>query len=354
MRIVSAWSRGVAALRGGSGAASGPAAAPVDTGSAFADSDRYVEQELFETGPGPLIDIGPPTEAPTPWPLGEAAGGFTGGSFTNAAGTRPYRLFVPAGYATTRPLIVMLHGCRQDPDDFAAGTRMNALAQKHGIMVLYPGQIAKANQLRCWNWFRAENQERDRGEPSIIADLTRHIMEAQHIDPRHVYIAGLSAGGALAAVMAATYPDLYAAVGIHSGLPHAAANNLATALSAMRHGPAGHANVARTRGDRQPVPTIVFHGDEDTTGHPDNADEGIVQARWGRGAEEDRVDGSGMTVEQGEVSGGRSYTRTLHRDAEGRCDAEHWLVHGSGHAWSGGSADGSYTGPLGPDASAQR
>jgi poly(hydroxyalkanoate) depolymerase family esterase len=247
----------------------------------------------------------------------------------------------------------MLHGCRQNPDDFAAGTRMNELAQAHGIVVLYPGQVPKANQLGCWNWFHEQNQRRDEGEPSIIADMTRHIVETQRIDPRRVYIAGLSAGGAMAAVLAATYPDLYAAVGIHSGLPHAAANNLVSALSAMRHGPLGRPEDT-PRAERQPVPTIVFHGDEDTTVHPDNGDEVIVQARWGREAQEDRRDGStGMTVEHAEVPGGRTYTRTIHRDADGRCDAEHWLVHRAGHAWSGGSAIGSYTDPLGPDASVQ-
>jgi poly(hydroxyalkanoate) depolymerase family esterase len=293
--------------------------------------------------PPPLV-VPPPVEPPHIEPE------FLAGTTTHAAGTRAYRLFLPGTASDApRPLLVMLHGCRQNPDDFAAGTRMNELAQAHGIVVLYPGQSLAVNQLGCWNWFHAGNQQRDHGEPAIIADLTREIIAAQRIDPKRVYVAGLSAGGAMSAILAATYPDLYAAAGIHSGLPHAAAHNLAGALAAMRHGPLERV----PRAEREPVPTIVFHGEEDTTVHPDNGDEVIAQARWGSDAEADAADGAGMTVERGTVPGGRAYTRTQHRDADGRCDAEHWLVHGSGHAWSGGSAIGSYTDPLGPDASVQ-
>jgi poly(3-hydroxybutyrate) depolymerase len=204
----------------------------------------------------------------------------------------------------------------------------------------------------CWNWFKAEDQRRGHGEPSIIAGMTEYIIATHGIDRRRVYVAGLSAGGAMAAVMAATYPELYAAVGIHSGLPHAAANNLPSALSAMKHGPARRGNGTRA-GNGPPVPTIVFHGDQDTTVHPDNGEEVIAQARWSSAVHADEISRSGMTIEQGEVNRGRRYTRTLHRDAYGRCDAEHWLVHGAGHAWAGGSPSGSYTDPLGPDASAQ-
>ncbi|HEV7914779.1 MAG TPA: PHB depolymerase family esterase, partial [Albitalea sp.] len=225
------------------------------------------------------------------------------------------------------------------------------LAQRQGVVVLYPGQVQRANQMGCWNWFSAENQQRGRGEPSIIAEMTRHIVATQHIDPARVYIAGLSAGGAMAAVLAATYPELFAAVGIHSGLPHAAASDLPGALSAMRHGPA--ARHGTRPADRVPVPTIVFHGDRDTTVHPVNGDEVIAQARWSSAAQQDDDNGNGMTVNQGQVDGGRGYTRTLHRNAQGRCDAEHWLVHGAGHAWAGGSASGSYTDPQGPDASGE-
>jgi poly(hydroxyalkanoate) depolymerase family esterase len=295
----------------------------------------------------PLARVAPPL-APVATPQTEPE--FIAGTTVHPAGTRPWRLFLPGTASDAlRPLLVMLHGCRQNPEDFAAGTRMNELAQAHGIVVLYPGQSASVNRLGCWNWFHTENQQRDSGEPAIIADLTREIIVSHRIDPHRVYIAGLSAGGAMSAILAATYPDLYAAVGIHSGLPHAAAHNLPSALAAMRHGPLERV----PRAEREPVPTIVFHGDEDTTVHPDNGDEVIAQARWGREAEADAANGAGMSVERGAVPGGRSYTRTVHRDAGGRSDAEHWLVHASGHAWSGGSAIGSYTDPLGPDASVQ-
>jgi poly(hydroxyalkanoate) depolymerase family esterase len=350
-RLRAAWRRLRAALRR---LFAGGSAPPITSAPAVDETAREPEPEPHdeapppEPPPPPPPPAAPPVATPAPPPHSEPE--FLSGNYTHAAGTRAYRLFLPGTASEAlRPLVVMLHGCRQNPDDFAAGTRMNELAHAHGIVVLYPGQSSKANHLGCWNWFHAENQQRDRGEPSIIADLTREVIAKRRIDPQRVYIAGLSAGGAMSAVLAATYPDLYAAVGIHSGLPHAAANSLVTALSAMRHGPLER--VARTR--RQPVPTIVFHGDEDRTVHPDNGDEVIEQARWGREAEADTEDGGGMTVERGNVPGGRAYTRTLHRDADGRCDAEHWLVHGCGHAWSGGSAIGSYTDPMGPDASVQ-
>lgn len=275
-------------------------------------------------------------------------GRMSAGSFTNAAGTRAYKLFVPSGlHDRPWPLVVMLHGCKQNPDDFAAGTRMNELAQRHGVVVLYPGQSQAANQMHCWNWFKQGDQQHGLGEPSIIAGMTERIIQTHAIDPDRVYVAGLSAGGAMAAVMAATYPDLYAAVGVHSGLPHAAANSLPSALSAMRHGPPRR-SAARSR---RPLPTIVFHGDHDTTVHPHNGDELIAQARWSAAGSDASVPPGPMDVERAEVPGGRSYTRTLHRDESGRIDAEHWLVHGAGHAWAGGSSSGSYTDPLGPDAS---
>ena len=339
----SAWTRVAAALRRlwrRPEAAGLPPLTEADVGTAPAN---FVAPEL----PPESVVLEP--EAPAL----RGRGSFVDGSFSNAAGTRPYKLFVPAASTPgARALVVMLHGCRQNPADFATGTRMNELAQAHGIVVLYPGQVARVNRLGCWNWFRPENQRRDSGEPSIIAELTREVIASHWIDTRRVYVAGLSAGGSMAAVLAATYPDLYAAVGIHSGLPHAAAHNLSTALSAMRHGPLQRTGDG-ARAERQPVPTIVFHGEEDTTVHPDNGDEVIAQARWGREAQDDPDSGTGMSVERGAVPGGRTYTRTIHRDGDGRCDAEHWLIHGCGHAWSGGSAIGSYTDPLGPDASVQ-
>jgi poly(hydroxyalkanoate) depolymerase family esterase len=306
----------------------------------------------YDTGPTPLAERTiEPLIAPFVEPLPGIPGDFVDGSFTNAAGTRHFKLYIPGGAdADSRPMVVMLHGCKQNPGDFAAGTRMNELAQAQGWVVLYPGQQKTANQLGCWNWFQKGDQQRGLGEPSIIADMTRRVIADHGIDPDRVYVAGLSAGGAMAAIMATTYPELFAAAGIHSGLPHAAANDLVSALMAMKKGPSSSAT-ASARTERVVVPTIVFHGDRDTTVHPCNGEEVIAQARFSSSQSAAASHGGQTDAEQGQVPGGRSFTRRIHRDESGRCDAEHWIVHGAGHAWSGGSGRGSYTDPLGPDAS---
>ncbi|HET9025635.1 MAG TPA: PHB depolymerase family esterase [Burkholderiaceae bacterium] len=278
------------------------------------------------------------------------AGEFLAAAYTNAAGERAYKVYVPSNYTPglSLPLIVMLHGCTQAPDDFAAGTRMNRLAEEKHCFVLYPAQSASANHSRCWNWFRREDQTRDRGEPSIIAGMTREVVQRYGIDPGKVYVAGLSAGGAMAAVMAVTYPELYAAVGIHSGLACGSAHDLPSALAAMRGMPAAAGLGAGTTGRSHATPTIVFHGDHDRTVHPRNGADVIAQSTHHAGGR-----GGQVLKERGQASGGHSYTRTLHRDATGRVVLEQWLVHGGGHAWFGGSAAGSYTDPKGPDASAE-
>jgi poly(hydroxyalkanoate) depolymerase family esterase len=231
----------------------------------------------------------------------------------------------------------MLHGCTQSPDDFAAGTRMNFLAEERNCFVVYPEQPSAANQSKCWNWFRPGDQQRDVGEPSLIAGITRQIMRDYSVNPKRVYVAGLSAGGAAAAIMAATYPDLYAAVGIHSGLVCGAARDLPSALAAMRLG-----SEAKLAGGTLSVPTIVFHGDRDTTVHPANG-----QRVFEQGGKSSR---SKAQVIKGRVPQGHAYTRTVVTDAGGLVVSEHWNVHGAGHAWSGGSPSGSYTDPNGPDA----
>lgn len=280
----------------------------------------------------------------------QAPSQFIAGQYANAAGDRAYKLYVPSNYAAGQslPLIVMLHGCTQGPDDFAAGTRMNALGEAQRCFVLYAAQSSGANHSRCWNWFRREDQARDRGEPSIIAGMTREIVQRYGVDARRVYVAGLSAGGAMAAVMAVTYPELYAAVGIHSGLACGSAHDLPSALAAMRGMPAGLGRTASTGAASHATPTIVFHGDQDKTVHPRNGADVIAQSEHHEGGP-----GGQVSSERGQAAGGHAYTRTVHRDAAGRVLLEHWLVHGGGHAWFGGSQAGSYTDARGPDASAE-
>lgn len=259
-------------------------------------------------------------------------------SHTSPQGSRDYRLYVPARKAKgPMPLIVMLHGCTQTPEDFAAGTGMNALAEEAGYLVAWPAQPQGANMQKCWNWFRPEDQARDRGEPAVIAGIIRDILRDHPADADRVYVAGLSAGGAAAAIMGAAYPDLIAAAGVHSGLPVGGAQDVMSALSAMRSGASGKAQTGS-------VPVIVFHGLADSTVHPDNGTAVIaqmVQARSGL----KQIENSGTSER------GRSYRHIRHDDKKGRSIAEHWQIEGAGHAWSGGQPDGSYTDPEGPDAS---
>ncbi|MGH8594483.1 MAG: extracellular catalytic domain type 1 short-chain-length polyhydroxyalkanoate depolymerase [Gammaproteobacteria bacterium] len=289
-----------------------------------------------------------------------AGGQFLDGSYTSQVGTRTYKLYIPNGYrGQALPLVVMLHGCTQTPEDFAAGTRMNVLAERELFLVVYPAQAITANPSKCWNWFKASDQHRDHGEPSILAGITRQIMSTYHVDAQRVYVVGLSAGGAMAAIMGMNYPDLYAAIGVHSGLAYGAAYDLPSALAAMQH---GGPTAAQPRDSRFPaagtgarvVPTIVFHGDGDTTVHPCNGDQ--VLAQWAtiqRGGGPDNVAGSDLrvTVSRARAPDGHAYTRSIYHEANGQAVMEQWLVHGAGHGWSGGSPNGSFTDPRGPDAS---
>lgn len=261
---------------------------------------------------------------------------FVAGRFQHpTAGARDYKLFLPPGAGEQpRPLVLMLHGCTQTPDDFAAGTRMNEAAAAQGVVVLYPAQSVQMNPQRCWNWFKRQHQQRDRGEPALLAALVRQVVADQRIDPSRVYVAGLSAGGAMAAVLGQAYPDLFAAVGVHSGLASGAAGDLPSALAAMQSGaPAPRAS--------RPMPTIVFHGDRDATVNPANGAQVFAAAT---------PPGATAHTERIARPGARAHTRQQQRDAHGRVVAEHWLVHGAAHAWSGGSSAGSYTDPQGPDA----
>ena len=290
----------------------------------------------------------PPEHDPSHRPVGE----FRNHRFTCDAGVMHYKLFIPAGLsAAAPPLIVMLHGCTQSPDDFARGTRMNALAQEHGYVVAYPAQAQSKNASKCWNWFRSHDQQRGQGEPAIIAALTRHLVKTHGLDECRVYVAGLSAGGAMATVLASTYPDVYAAIGVHSGLPFGVAHDLPSAFAAMKQG-AGLPSAGVPPARMDPVPAIVFHGDRDTTVDPCNGAAVIAQCMGATASAHDaEPDATRATVERGSVPGGRTYTRTIFRHADGSVAAEQWVVHGAAHAWFGGDPAGSYTDPSGPDAS---
>lgn len=313
----------------------------------------------------------PASEAPrveppaVPANAGSSAESFTAATHLHDGALCDYKLYMPPGAtARGRALVVMLHGCTQDADDFAAGTGMNDCAREQGFFVLYPAQSEVANAHRCWNWFKREHQRRDSGEPAWIAELTRSVIERHAIDPRRVYIAGLSAGGAMAAVVAEAYPDLFAAVGVHSGLPVGAASNVIEAIGVMRSGASlrmpwramtAMAEAAMRAGDTVErdavlVPTIVFHGDADETVHPRNGEQVIAAVVGLASASGDARTLPPPRVVARDTDAGRGHTRTIHHACDGTATAEHWVVHGAGHAWSGGLAAGSFTDADGPDA----
>ena len=280
------------------------------------------------------------------------ASSFTLHQFDFEGKTYPYRLFIPAVRAgdealfAKMPLVVLLHGCKQDAADFAHGTAMNTLAQTNQAMVLYPEQITSSNAMRCWNWFESEHQQAGRGEPGMIAALTQKITRQHDADPARVYVAGLSAGGAMAAVVAALYPQVFAAVGIHSGLAAGAAQSMVQAFSAMQKGSKGRMGNANS--DAAAMPTIVFHGSADQTVNPKNAGH-ITQFALTAFKSEGQtlVKSTAMVAARKD----EPTERTQYLDASGKPFVESWSIAAGPHAWSGGSAQGSYTDPDGPDAS---
>lgn len=348
---------------------------PFDTRSPHFDGEaihatiqRALASAGLDTSAGTMRDVSETLRralgAPRP---GDEARGTAPGTpeamqFTNHAGTRAYKVHVPPGQADApRAVVVMLHGCTQSADDFAAGTRMNRLADAHGFLVVYPEQAAQANPSRCWNWFRPQDQARGDGEPSLIAGIVAEVVQRHGADPQRVFVAGLSAGAAMAVLLGETYPDRFAGVGVHSGLPCGSAHDIPSALAAMKGGRSGlHAGNggngaggtagaagATRRGASQAVPTIVFHGDRDHTVQHANGERIVQQARAAHGARLSESRSSGT------APGGRRFSRTVYAADDGHARIEHWTLHGAGHAWSGGDAAGSYTDGTGPDASAE-
>lgn len=267
-------------------------------------------------------------------------------SYSNSAGSREFDLYVPSGLTGRPALVVMLHGGQMDAAEFATATRMNDFADRHGFLVAYPEQSREANASGYWNWFRPEDQHAEGGEPSIIAGITRRIMAEWPVDPNRVWIAGLSAGGAMAAVMAATHPQLYTAVGVHSGLPYLSARDVGSAFAAMSIGRDSDAAAG-------PAPLIVLHGDRDTTVVVSNADR-LIDARLAtHEASTESIKLRIFTSTDDESPDNRPHTRTAHILPGGQVVAESVIVHGGGHTWFGGDPRAGHTDPLGPDASAE-
>jgi poly(hydroxyalkanoate) depolymerase family esterase len=321
------------------GAPDKPAFAP--HGDIAGDVMRTIKAALAKggvgTGLGSGLDDGLGAATPAA-PLPDGAR-FEARTFTGAVGSRNYKVYVPSGYTgQALPVVVMLHGCTQNPDDFARGTRMNTVAEEQTFLVVYPEQPRSANMQRCWNWYEPGDQQREGGEPALIAGIVRQVIAEFSGDASRVYAAGLSAGGAAAAILASTHPDLFAAVGVHSGLACGAARDIPSAFAAMRGGGAGASG-----GTRHGVPTIVFHGDGDKTVNVANGDRVAAQGPAGPDL--------AQAVSAGRTPDGVAYTRTVRSDASGRAVLEHWVLHGTGHAWSGGDPAGSFTDARGPDAS---
>src|SRR3954447_14539282 len=313
----------------------------IDWQELYASNRAVIER----AGVGPLpvqtaVERAPGRPPPGPWHER---------TFTAAGQTRRALVHPPADIEpqTAVPLVCLLHGCTQDAATLAAATRMNEAADRHGFLVVYPQQAPGENPQRCWNCFLPQHQARGAGEPASITGLVRELIGTTSpwaIDPRRVFVAGFSAGGAMAAVLAATYPDLFCGLAVHSGLAHRSATSLPAALKAMANG--GDAGSPPPTAHARPVPTVVIHGTADTTVAPVNAQHVLQQSLSAY-----RLDiAHPSTLSRDQVPGGHPYTRRRWTDRQGTLTHELLTVEGLGHAWSGGAPGASYTDPRGPDA----
>lgn len=310
-----------------------------------------------EPVPLPLSDAGSPQQCPpadrpldSPGLIAAPTGRFTEGHLDRTP-PRRFMLYEPdRRLSGPAPLLVMLHGCHQGAQDFAVGTRMNEAADTAGVLVLYPEQPAAANVMRCWNWYALQDRSNPAGDAALIVAMTRQVMRAHDIDPTRIYVAGMSAGGAMAAILARDYPRLFAALGVHSGVPAGQAHDVFAAMRLMSNGPLPPGDDLATHADDigGTVPSIVFHGDEDTAVHPAN---GQAIHLVPRGVPVDQAPLGSLQTTSAAAEGRHGYTRSVDHGMHGVTDRELWIVHGAGHAWFGGSAQARHTDPNGPDAS---
>lgn len=292
-----------------------------------------------------------------------AMGSFERYTYTNDAGTRTYKVYVPAAYSgeAAVPLIVDLHGCGSNADEEARWSRFNELAETFGLLVAYPEQSSSANGSRCWNWFLTEHQSRDAGEPTLIAGITREVMSRWSVDPRRVYVAGISAGGAMSDIMAATYPDLYAAAMIYAGCEYKGGTTCLGAVAALPAEESGRLAYEAMGPRARVVPIFVIQGDTDAVVPAPNAElvvqQFLASDDWAdNGANDGSVSRDRSATRSGQKPGGRAYDIDDYTDAAGCLLAQRWLIRGIGHAWSnaepnGTPRDAALTDPLGPDVS---
>jgi poly(hydroxyalkanoate) depolymerase family esterase len=310
---------------------------------------------------GVLQPPAPPTGGGTMPPPGGGTtrpgkGASFSGSYTSSAGTRAYRGYVPSSYkpGTPVPLVVVLHGCTQSADVIRQLSRFDQLAEAKHFITVFPEQPSSANSQSCWNFFQDAHTHRGSGEPALIAGITDWVQQHYAIDPKRIYVAGLSAGAAMASVMGATYPDKYAAIGVGSGCEYAATAACAGYKSADPT-TAAQAAFQAMGSYARPMPVIAFQGDKDTTVPPVNADQLVQQWQLTAAlASGDHAPAprSPSSTESGQVPGGRAYTVRHYDDAQGHQLIEYWTVHGMAHAWSGGCGCEKYADPQGPDETA--